>query len=740
MINIQNTKTIFYDQDKSQVTVYGDFDDPGKWYIVPAVQFARAAGTELPEFSLLEFDTNAGVQGLCSFTTELVVTPEAVQAVRNALGQGITIAQFDWVSAQAFFNFQIAGEDQTINAVPSRYANNRAAFVITLPDQTWVNTFKAAFGPGQGSLSPFRVDYSVMALSKLPAVTVKVTYDSQIAFDYEKTVKVDRNVWGKETSRRSTIKEQLKQSDAGDTDVNWNVSKPSPEMQQRVLDWAWVTLEGLVEKAVDDAIRFVGEKNADQIQMSATQSFERTYSENQVIEWSILPFAQMPSFDAAQWSQVYKKGDNRSLAVSFTIRDSLAAAKIKSVQVNVKYPTKTTGNSFLFTPTTPTSWTFTADGTAPFTAAYEYQYIVTYEEPGKTYTSPWIPSSDTMVVLPLTALGTQTAVFIGSNIPFDVVDYVLIDFFFNLPSGDNKHEQRKLVDNVTPLPIPSRTYLPSTNEYTYQLTYVMKDGKGVFLVGPQKLFPPQNSDLVTIFSPFQKTRFTLGVVNPPAALAVPRIQYVSLTAQYKDPQNNNFQENLWDFEVPADKTYLQGQPWQINIVQNPGAAIEYNGVLLMSDGDQRPINQIRTSNYAMNFSYKDMPFTAAFDPFQIDWAKVIKVQVDLFTLKDNPSSLADILAAVPERTNIQSLQFMKPEKGAAPSLYYTFLYPSAGSPVYYYQATYYHATGPDTYVKETQSQGQTIVLPKDPTATQKAILRVEHPPAALVAEPLKATA
>jgi dolichyl-phosphate-mannose--protein O-mannosyl transferase len=45
MINIQNTQTIYYDQDKNQVTVYGDFDDPNKWYIVPAVRFAKVAGS-----------------------------------------------------------------------------------------------------------------------------------------------------------------------------------------------------------------------------------------------------------------------------------------------------------------------------------------------------------------------------------------------------------------------------------------------------------------------------------------------------------------------------------------------------------------------------------------------------------------------------------------------------------------------------------------------------------------------
>lgn len=725
MINIQNTQTIFYDHDKSQVTVYGDFDDPGKWYIVPAIYFARETGTglQLPEFSLLEFDTNQGVTGTCSFTAELVVTPEALQAVKAALGQGITIGQFDWVSAQAFFTFQVGGEDYTVNAVPSRYANNRAAFVIHLPDQTWVNTFKTAFGPGQGSTTPFKVSYDLLALSKLPAVNVKVTYDSKIAFDYEKTVNVDKNIWGKETSRRETVKEQLRNSDAGDTQIDWNVSKPSEELQQRVYDWSWVTLEGLVLKAVDDAIRFVGEKNADQISMSATQSFVRTYSENQVIEWSILPFAQLPSFTEDEWTKLYKKGDTRSLAVSFTIRDSLATAKIKSVQVNVKYPTKPTGNSFLFTPTTPASWTFTADGTAPFSSAYEYQYIVTYEEAGKTYTSPWIPSSDTMVVLPLAALGIQTAVFIGSNIDFALVDFVLVDFFFNQPTGVNKHEQVKMVDNTTALSIPSRTYLPSTNEYTYQLTYVMKD-KSVIQVGPRKVFPPQNSNLITIFSPFQDTTFTLGVINP-AVGVTPRIKQVLVTAVYTDYQNNNSQKKQWNFAVPATDEFYLAEPWNLSIVQNPaGASIEYNGVLVMSDGKQRPVSKIRDQVGFMNLSYQETPFSAEFDPFQIDWEKVAKVQVDLFTLEGSPTSEAEIKGLAEKRTNIGSLQFMKPEAGATPKQYYTFLYPFAGSPVYYYQATYYHKTGPDTYVDETETQNKTIVLPKDPAAKTPKILRV----------------
>jgi hypothetical protein len=505
---------------------------------------------------------------------------------------------------------------------------------------------------------------------------VTVKYNSQIAFQYEKDIDIDRNVWGKETSRRETIKEQLKNSDAGETIVNWNVPNPSPELQQRVLDWAWVTLEGLVQKAVDDAVRFVGEKNADKINMSATSSFERKYSENQVIEWSIIPFAQLPAFNQEEWSRLYSHAENRNLAVAFTVRDSLKDANIQYVEVTAKYPTKLTGNTFIFGQTGPTSWDFQADGTNPFDPAYEYKYKVQFAEPGNSYESPWIPSTNSTVVLPLTALGVQKAVFIGSNINFDEVDFVLIDFFYNLPNGVNKHEQKKMVDNVTPIEIASRSFLPSTNEYSYQLTYVMKD-KRVVQVASRKVFPPQNSDLVTIFSPFQETMFSIGVINPSAPTALPSITRVQVTGKYEDPQNTNTQSHQWSFAVPTGQVYTEGPTWTIDVIDNPaGAFIEYNGYIFLSNGKMRQLSKIRNQWGFINLSYLETPFTVEVDPFQVDWeGGVTMVQVDLFTLEGNPLSSEEIAGALENRTYIESQAFMKQSQGAVPKQYYTFYAP-----------------------------------------------------------------
>ena len=515
MLNIQDVVQLVYGAppNTSVVTVYGDSDNSNLKYIVPTPVFAETADG-VPEFSLLEFKTDLGITGTCSFIVELVIPPIALEVVL-AKYPNAEIGQFDWLAAQSYFIYKVYGREYALNAVPARYDRLRAAFVIDLPDQVWVDTFKAAFGPGLSS-SPFRLEYNTSAWTNLPAVTVLVKYNSQIAFDYQKTTQIDKNVWGNEISRRSTIKELLQNSDCGTVDIQWH-SVPPPGLEQQVNDWAWVTLETLVQKAVDDAIRFVGEKNADQINMSATSSFERRFTQNQIIEFAAVPKAMLPAFDEATWTKVYKQGDLRKLSCTFTLMDDIAKAAIRSVQVTVGYP-GAIENTHIFDAKNLSPWKYSTDGTRPFNPEFTYKYKVTYAG-GEEFESLPIPSTQSSIVLNLAELGIQRATFIASNLDFDnSIDFVVVDFFYNMPNGQNKHEQFQLQKNLQPYLISSRTFLPSTNEYTYQLTYVMKDGK-TLVASPTKNFPPQNNNDVVIITPFEMAQFNLGCDQPIAGNA-----------------------------------------------------------------------------------------------------------------------------------------------------------------------------------------------------------------------------
>ncbi|HYO77449.1 MAG TPA: hypothetical protein VE010_13390 [Thermoanaerobaculia bacterium] len=735
MIDITEARVFYYDDDRRNVTVYRDFTDTNLWYIVPSPRFARNAvsGKTLPAFSLTEFETNEGARGTCAFTVELAVSPDDLAAARANLPPGAQFGQFQWVNAESFLRFQLNEEEVVMNVVPSLAGSNEATFVAQLRSQQEVEVFKAAFGPGSAvGANSFRVDYQVLTLSKLVGIFAKVTYESSTAVEYERTVSINKNVWGQETSRRATVQEYLRKSDAGKVEITPGTAHPSDELKQRANDWAFVTLEGLVTRAMDDAMRAVGERNFDNFSLTSVASFERTYQENQVIEWAITPGAFLTSFTPEEWAVVYRKVENRRLVVNFTILDNLADAKIESVLLTVHYPTASTNNTYRFTPGQPLSWTFDADGTPNvFDPKYEYEYTVTYADPaGKQFKSERIPSVTSKVDITIADLGVQTASFIGSNIDFvKDVDFVLIDFFFHTPGGlPNTVEQVKMTNNLTPIVIPSRTFLPSANEYSYQLTYVLKN-KVRLVVAPQPVFAPQNRALNTIVSPFVSRQANIYISNPTAAS--PKIVMVEAIGQYRDPQNDvSGMENGWTVE-PAEKLYTPGAAWTFSAVPNAtGSYIVYNGTLFYDDGDTRTLQDIAVSGRpSLILNAGKLPFSVEVNPYLVDWDGGIQaVEVTMFlSMAESQGLVRSAVAGAGDETQRDTLIFQPRDRDGAgerpPSAkqYYTFDR-MAGEPVrYYHSIAYRMSDGTTKYVATEQDDNRVLVLPRSGTATSRIV-------------------
>jgi len=734
MLNMLEARVFKYDENRKEVTVYQDDEDLNMWYIVPEPRLAQTIvdGQSVAELALVQYKTQQGAAGTCTFTAELTVSPEALEAVYRNLGRDITLGQLDWQMAEAYFYYQVSGEEKVLNVTPSLAGTNRSAFVITLETQEEVNTFKNAFGPDGGAVSPFRVDFDVTALARLQAVNVKVTYNSQLAFEYEKEVDVDKNVWGKVTSRRETIKQQLRQSDAGDVETTWGIENPSGELEQRVNDWAWVTLESLVNKAVDDAMRSIGDQNADQFSLSATASFERTYTENQVIAWAFTPTSFLPKFDAEQWKLHYSEVDNRRLIVDFNILDDLEANGIDSVQVDIDYDGAT--HSHVFTSGDPSSWTLNVDGDVSggtFDPNYQYRYTVKFtDEPTKTYHSDPIPSTDTQVVLPVAALGIQKATFVGGDVDFNQVEYVLIDFYFATPGDQpNTVQQKKMTDSASEIEFESKTYLPSANEYNYALTYVMKNGVR-YRVDPITVFPPQNRATVDVPAEFQNRTFTVGVLN----MGGEQIIQVQLEGTYDDNTNDINDAQLWNFAPDPTKGFELADEWVLSVVGNPnGSSVRYNGFLITSDGDQRPVSNVYVQQKPfLNLSAKDENSSIVIDPSQVQWAEnqIQMVKVDMYRIEGDPTE--ELVAASEDRTQLETFTFRPTvdENGEAtgdpiPIQYYNFTYPVGGQGVYFYRATYYYADGTTRDVPQAGGDSQRVVLPSNATSDKAVVLRAE---------------
>ena len=523
MVNVQNARIIDYGAGQ-RVTVYFDDADSKMYYIIPSPRIVTGTGG-VPQFSITKYLKNDGkMSGLCAFDVELAVMPEAKKAVQNSLPPDNYEGQLTWISADSYFFYDIEGEVRSVAGTGSMYGANRVTYSIELKSDNEIKSFVNAFR-GHGGLSPFRVEYDAVVLTRLPQVAVTVTYNPELAITYETQYVTEKNTWGQQKQVARGVKQLLKDSGAGKVDVVWSV-QPSDETRQRVYDWGFTTLEKLVSDALTTALAQSGGKSP----VSYVGEIQRTYAEKEVVEWAFVTSNPLPAYDDDTWLQIYKEIQTQQLAVQFSLLGELTkvsdgGAIIKEVLITVDYPTKTSGNTFRLTPQM-NSLLYTAPGQFAggiFDNKYRYRYEVFFASSANPYLSDWVDSTNTIIEILPNQLGIRQATFVGSNIPFKIpakgerfqaaqtVDKLVIDFFFQRPGGlPNKVESQVMTANGESgkVTFSSIFELPLTNTYTYRLTYQMSGGS-TFAMEPFDQFGSANKDLITVLNPFREGTFLL---------------------------------------------------------------------------------------------------------------------------------------------------------------------------------------------------------------------------------------
>ncbi|WP_176045889.1 hypothetical protein [Burkholderia sp. BCC1644] len=740
MINIQDSRVIKYDNDKKSVTVYRDYSNSNLWYIVPKPQLATQTvdGITLPAFSLTEFRTNSGSAGTVTFTAELVIDQEAYQAVKNVLGQGIEFGQFVWNDAQAFLTLTLPSgtPDTQLNVTPSNFGSNAATFIIDLKTAADVKAIRDIFDSGVG-LSTWSIQYVATTLSQLPAVKATVTYDCSIAASYQKTVHIDRNVWGSETGRRTTIREYMQKSDSGKVDLEWKV-QPSDEFRQRVHDWAFTTLEGLVQAAADDVARRLGASAADDFSINSIGSFQRIYQENEVIDWTIMPQGFLPTFDKTVWSRLDKTVDNRTLDVGVTMSADLKTAGIRKVTVTIDYPGKGQPESNAFTVGTANIWHYESNGffgpDKQFVSEYTYWYQVEPEN-GDAFTSPKFKSSSDQLQISNTNLGYQQAEFICSNIPFasekpgNTVDFVLIDFTY-LPTADSKLfvDQRKITKNVQAVQFRSHSYQPSGANYSYAVTYVLTNGD-VIVNQPQSVYPVVNSQTLTVYSMIGPADFTVTVMNdtiPGGSIALPAITGVMLTTDYTDQPDSPDHQTHKFHELRIEDYYTD--TWEYQAVKRSTSTVQVDGTVYYRDENNtrksvavRKVRYGNTPSFALDVFPVQLPFTVTFDPSLVDWKAYVQVEVQMYRV--SKSGKTDIDSCIFKPTTLSNGTTILPSP-----YYYTFAREVDASTEFHYATTYFE-TGTNRGVEGPQGnyENNTLVLPHDAKGGKQPVHSVRLP-------------
>lgn len=663
MFDITTVREIIYgSNNEHHVYVYRDHEQTNLWYMVPTPTLRRVGGA--PAFSLVEYTANGGgISGLCSFEVELIQPPEARLAAEKILGEDTVWGGFTWVGGTAFFHYDLSGVTQIAAVEPTLYGTNVAAFQIELPDQAAVNTFVNAFSNGAGA-SPFRIEYDMQALTQLLGAEATVKYNAEAAITYQQTYRTERDTWGNQRTILVETKAVLQQSGAGDVYVKIGAGG-TPELEQRVRDWAWTTLEQQVASTVNAAAVMATAPNP----VSATTSFVQSYTEDTVVDWSTPVSTFMPKFTREEWDKAFTKVDNRRLAVNFALigqltrtGDGLPVAQ--RVTITVEYPTRTTDNTFelLVGNGAKSSLLYIADGAfvgSVYDPNYRYKYAIEFDK-GGSYTSDWIASDMTQINITPSDFGTRQVSFIGAAVPFITgagagkVKEVMIDFFFTPPEGQQALVQTaSMTGNGLDKAVAFNSYynLPIGPSYSYKLRYLMSDNTVITSGAPVSFADAPgntnsgNATIVYVPDPSRLyTQFDLRVFNLADATGV---ALVDLTAQYFDTQNNGDHalfQNTWNgWTPPGDKgTQTAYPPWNFQAVDNTNTAY-YNmlGQIYYNDGRTVDLTNYKQPSGRKSFMiFSDSEnYSVSIDTSLIDWEIVTAVYVNLFRLSDSAISL-----------------------------------------------------------------------------------------------------
>ncbi|WP_202908030.1 hypothetical protein [Pseudomonas chlororaphis] len=540
----------------------------------------------------------------------------------------------------------------------------------------------------------------------LPGVTVTVGFDSSVAYQYEQTIHVDKNVWGSETSRTVEVNQYLSQSQAGTIDYIWGKIDPMSAQGQAITNWAQQTLQNAVTQSVNSTIAMMQANNPSgndyTFSMTQVSSFSYTYSQNTVVDWIAQSSTLLPAFPKNVWEQLYKEVDYSPLSVVFQFTNvDPTRYGIASVQVLVQSPS---GNDSTTLTKDATSWPFTRpavtnpDGSPNL--HYSYKYIVNYSN-GTSYQSQTIQRDaaligEASVEFDAGSLAALAVTFETMGIQFgaskELVQHVQVDFVFvntNVAPGqpaETKTLTHLFYANDEKWDVAFLTALPYTTTYTYSVFYVMGDGSRVTLAPSL----PTNQNSVPIGSPLALQQVILYPVW------ATDMENVYVSAYYVDPDNSvSVQGNVWQVDKKGDPI----DPWKFLAPNNKNAYCDvtvqylYDGAII-----GYPTPWYVPQRQPINVTAKQTPFMVTIDPSLIQWNLYDMVKIDVY-----------LLNAAGQPVKQHPFQFLK----GTGSQYYSFMLDGQEpSLTWYYSGAYYPKDASPVVIQQTKMTSALLVLPR----------------------------
>jgi hypothetical protein len=316
------------------------------------------------------------------------------------------------------------------------------------------------------------------------------------------------------------------------------------------------------------------------------------YKENEAVQWHVVPQGTLPNIgtmanakgEKLKWSDYYQEVDLddpffRQVHVKANVNADFQKFPIASVDLHLEYNdgTKlTTADANIKSPDTVLALDAYVGKNS---YKYKYSYNVNYKDNAYTLRMPLTETENGSLTINVGDLGLiYVAIGVGA-INFDQVAQVQLTMKYEDPGNKVGLIQEEFVIDKT-----NRSYqfqhvlqAPWAKPYTYDLLYVMADGKKWEKTG----LTSQSQELY-INDPFHDTHTVTVMATGDLDTDV---KYIAVNLQYDDDANN--------YHVKASPTVLsKANPffqWSVPVIDLGSGKISYSGQVVYAKGAPDPI-------------------------------------------------------------------------------------------------------------------------------------------------------
>lgn len=603
----------------SGVTVYGDDKKFNLFYLLPEQPRYKRNPDGSLAFKYIKYrqaiDRPDGLRGgYVMFDVELTVDESLMLPIMEELNQRVqqdprssnidpppaaeigTITYVDG-ETQVF----VMGPESMVGPVkhpgsPSLYGKNITTVSIELSEEGATLFEQAMQGQG-GSVS---VAYNLLFKAMLPPVTVNAWWSASTFYSFYQTIDTDWSLWG-EDDYRETVREMMISSESMNVEIDFGM-QTDPEIQLAVSNWAYNTLEAAVERKMIEAVAPVpdDQRNAPDGIEDVTRDISNTRissvnisrTDKYPVDWKAVPQGQLQNITSLDdgtgslirwedYASIIDLDDPffRQLRVNVFVNANFDDLPIHSVEVLVMYNGRPMPNMAEGEPEGEVMLN-SPDAVGKFATyvendnwKYTYSYQVNFTGETKIYQSPDIDTNEGNLTINVDGLGIlQVAVSAGS-VDWNEVERAAVVFrYADSGAGVSPiEEQFQLTEASQTHQIQRVIFAPMRKNYTYQVTYFMKDGReyqGEEISG--------RSENLFIHDTFG-ARKTVSVRS--VGDFVNKINTIFVDLEYRDEENDFTQTRSQ--ALSASSNFFD---WSFPVISESAGQVTYSATISKKDG------------------------------------------------------------------------------------------------------------------------------------------------------------